>query len=137
MGARLEFDRSSTGLSIGGSFLASEFRGEWSTLGGVDALWRHGPFEFSTEALYQRGDIEDRDIWDVFAQGVFEVLPGLHLVGRYEHYHPIHDINSNVVDLGVAWIPRPYLHLKASYRLADDQSDEVRRGLKVAFSVVF
>ena len=45
--------------------------------------------------------------------------------------------NANLGDLGVAWIPKPYLHFKASYRFTDKQTDEVRRGVSVSLSFIF
>lgn len=142
IGARLQFDRAVGQWSVGASFLASELESDWSYLGGLDAQWLIGPLELSGEFTIQRGAIEDRDLWDVYVQGVYEVLPELlpnvHLVGRYEHFHPSGSGNdANLWDLGITWIPRPYLRLKATYRLSDQETDDVARGVKLTFSVVF
>jgi hypothetical protein len=142
VGARLQFDRSVGQWSVGTSFLASELNGKWSYLGGLDAQWLIGPLELMGEFTIQRGEIEDRDLWDVWVQGVCEVvpeyLPNVYLVGRYEHFHrpgPAND--ANIGDLGVTWIPLPFLRFKATYRLSDRETDDVARGVKVTFSVVF
>jgi hypothetical protein len=59
-------------------------------------------------------------------------------VGRYEHFEPSGwSRTSNLGDVGVAWIPRGFLILKAGYRFADRQSEEVRRGFFASFSVLF
>ena len=142
VGARLQFDRAVGQWSVGTSFLASELNGNWSFLGGLDAEWLIGPLELSSEFTIQRGAIEDRSLWDVYVQGVCEVLPELlpnvFLVGRYEHFHPSGPGNdANLWDLGVTWIPRPYLRLKATYRLSDQETDDVARGVKLTFSVIF
>ncbi len=142
VGARLQFDRAIGQWSVGASFLASELGADWSYLGGLDAQWLIGPLELSGEFTIQRGAIEDRDLWDVYVQGVYEVLPeclpNVYLVGRYEHFHPSGPGNdANLWDLGVTWIPRPYLRLKATYRLSDQETDAVARGLKLTFSVIF
>jgi hypothetical protein len=142
VGARLQFDRSVGQWSVGASFLASELGPDWSYLGGLDAEWLIGPLELTGEFTIQRGNIEDRDLWDVYVQGVYEVLlgclPNVYLVGRYEHFHPSEpDNDANLWDLGVTWIPRPYLRLKATYRLSDRETNDVARGVKVTFSVVF
>ena len=142
VGGRVEYGDSFGDLSVGASFLASELQNDWTYLGGLDAQWLIGPLELSGEFTIQRGAIEDRDLWDVYVQGVYEVLPkclpNVYLVGRYEHFHPSGPSNdANLWDLGVTWIPRPYLRLKATYRLSDRETDAVARGLKLTFSVIF
>lgn len=142
VGGRLQYDQSFGDWSLGASFLASELNDDWSYLGSLDAVLQLGPAELSSEFYFQRGDIEDRDLWDVYVQGVVEVLPewlpGFYLVGRYEHFDPHHwSEESNIGDVGFAWLPRHWLQLKAVYRFTDEQSDEVRRGVKAAVSVIF
>ncbi len=142
VGGRLEFDRLLGQWSVGASFLASERKDAWSYLGGIDAEWQIGRLNLTGEFTIQEGKIEDRDLWDVYVQGVYEafpsILPNVYLVGRFEHFDPSGaNEDSDLGDLGVAWIPRPYLHFKLSYRMTDNQSDEVRRGLSVSFSVIF
>jgi len=141
-GARVQFDRALGRWSLGTSFLASELNGNWSYLGGLDAEWLIGPLELSGEFTIERGEIEDRDLWDVYVQGVYEplpdCLPNVYLVGRYEHFdRPGPGNDANLWDLGITWIPRPYLRLKATYRLSDRETDDVARGVKLTFSVVF
>jgi hypothetical protein len=65
------------------------------------------------------------------------VVPGGYCVGRYEHCDRAGASAVNLGDLGVAWIPRPYLHLKAGYRFADRQTNEVARGFIASFALVF
>jgi hypothetical protein len=50
------------------------------------------------------------------------VVPGGYCVGRYEHFDRAGASAVNLGDLGVAWIPRPYLHLKAGYRFASNEA---------------
>ena len=145
IGGRLAFGRSIGQWSLGTSFLASEIDGDWSFLGGLDAQWLLGPLELTTELYYQGGDIEERNLWGIYIQGVYELVPTFYLVGRYEHYEPEGSKGADLADLGVAWIPKPYLHLKASYRLTSRSLSEffappaegIRRGLSVAVSVIF
>jgi hypothetical protein len=142
VGARLQFDRSVGNWSVGASFLASELGPHWSYLGGLDAEWLIGPLELTSEVIVQRGNIEDRNLWGLYIQGVYEILPewlpNVYLVGRYEHFDPSGAHNeANLWDLGITWIPKPYLRLKATYRLSDRETDDVARGVKVTFSVVF
>lgn len=137
-GGRVQFGRSLDGWSLGASFLSTEKDGDWSHLGGLDAEWQIGRLGLTSEFVIQEGDIEDRDVWAVYLQGVFEVVPTLYAVGRYEHFDPSGwDDDSNVFDLGAAWIPVPWVHFRASYRLTDEQTDEIRRGVSASISVVF
>ncbi len=74
----------------------------------------------------------------VYVQGVYEIVPTLNLVARYEHIDPSgREEDAHIGDVGVAWIPKPYLHVKASYRFTDKQTEEVRRGLSMSFSFIF
>ncbi len=138
VGGRLAYSQPGWDVSLGASFLATRVGSEWNYLGGLDAEWRSGLFEFTTEFVYQDGEIADRTLWDIYLQGVLEVYPTLNLVARYEHFAPIGpDPSVNVGDLGIAWIPKPFLIFKVTYRLADGESPEDPRGFKAAFSVVF
>lgn len=138
VGGRLEFGRALEGWSVGASTLATEKNGDWSYLGGLDAEWQIGRLGLTSEFVVQEGEVEDRDVWAVYLQGVFELVPTLYAVGRYEHFDPSGSRDdSNLFDLGGAWIPVPWIHFRASYRFADEQTDEVRRGVSASISVVF
>jgi hypothetical protein len=137
IGARLEFGSARGDWSLGASALASELGGDWNFLGGLDGEWSAGRTELTTELIVADGDVADRDLWGVYLQGVYEVAQGRYLVGRYEHFDRAGVPAVNLADFGVAWIPRPYLYLKASYRFADRQTDEVARGFIASFAVVF
>lgn len=124
--------------SIGGSFLATEIDADWSFLGGIDAEVRWERLLLTSELTLQQGHIADRDLWDFYVQSVIEIVPTLHLVGRYEHIDPSgREEDAHLGDLGVAWTPKPYLHFKATYRFTNKQTEEVRRGLSASFSIVF
>ncbi len=139
VGGRLQFTRSVEGWSVGSSFLASEREGEWSYLGGLDTEIQIGRFELLSELTYQQGAIRDRDILDLWVQGRLEVVRDVSLVARVERYEQLgaKDQDAVIGDLGVAWQPAPWLIMKASYRLSDQQTNDVRRGLFTSFSVIF
>ncbi len=138
VGGRLQYGRTSQQWSVGSSFMATEIGGDWSYLGGLDTEFRIDRLLVTSEFTIQQGDIEDRDLWDFYVQGVYEIVPTFNLVGRYEHIDPSSSENdANLGDLGVAWIPKPYLHFMASYRFTDKQTDEVRRGVSVSLSFIF
>jgi hypothetical protein len=142
VGSRLQLDQSFGEWSFGASFLAAEQGGDWSYLGGLDALWQIGPLELSSEFMFERGDLDDRELWGIYVQGVFEVwpevLPQVYLTGRFEHFDPKgFDRKANLFDLGVTWTPWLWLRLKGSYRFADRETDDVTRGVTLSISVVF
>jgi hypothetical protein len=143
-GGRLEYSDSLGRWSLGSSFLATELNDDWSYLGGLDVLVHVGPFEFQSEFLIQEGEIEERDLWGVYLQGVADLgsaadmLRGLYLVGRYEHFNPAGwTQDANVWNVGLSWLPTRYLNLKAGYQFSDDQTEEVSRGFFASFSVLF
>jgi hypothetical protein len=138
VGGRLEFGRSATQWSVGSSFLATEIGGQWSYLGGLDFEVQLDRLLVTSELTLQQGDIEERDLWDVYVQGVFEIVPTVNGVGRYERldFEGTSE-DAHIGDFGIAWIPKPYLHIKASYRVTDKQTEEVRRGLSMSFSFIF
>ncbi len=138
-GAHLEW-ASLTGWTLGASYFASQRpNGEWNHLGSTDLLWfPHQRVELSGEVLFGEGSIEDGATWGLYAQGVVETLPTLYLVGRYERFHPPgggRDIN--LFDLGLAWVPLPYLRFKADYLIADHRHELAAPGLRVSFSLLF
>ena len=139
VGGRLQFTRSIEGWSVGSSFLASDRKGKWSYLGGLDAEIQAGPFELLSEFTYQSGAIRDRDILDLWVQGRLEVVRDLSLVARFERFDGIGSKGQDAVigDLGMAWLPVPWLNMKAGYRLSDQQTSEVRRGFFMSLSVIF
>ncbi len=130
--------------AAGASFLASEKEGAWNFLGGVDGFWRRGALELQGEFAIVRGDIPGRNLWGVYAQGVYhlghhaEILTGLHVVGRYEHFNPPGpDEDSNLFNVGFTFVRWPFLVVKATYQFATESSDEVVRGFAASISVVF
>jgi hypothetical protein len=144
VGGRLEYGGPLEEWSLGASFLASERKSEWNFLGGLDALWRVGPLELTSELVVAGGDIPDRDLWGIYVQGVYDlrslypILRGFYLVGRYEHFDPSGSSqDANLWDLGITWIPRPYLNIKAGYRFSDRETVDVRRGLTASVSLIF
>jgi hypothetical protein len=143
-GARLEWGGPFGDWSLGSSLLASKRKGEWQYLAGIDGLLRLGPVELTSEAVFSEGNIEDRDLWSVYLQGVWDLgahtrfLRGLYFVARYEHFNPDgRDNEANLWDLGLTWIPKPWLNLKAGYRLSDRITDDVAEGITASFSVLF
>lgn len=124
--------------SIGSSFMATEINGEWSYLGGLDWELRWHHLLLTSELTIQQGELEDRELWDLYLQGVYEVVPTFNLVARYEHIDLSgRSEDAHLGDVGVAWIPKSYLHLKATYRFTDKQTEEARRGLAMSFSFIF
>jgi hypothetical protein len=143
-GARLEFGGPLGDWSIGGSLLASKKKGEWQYLAGLDAQLRLGPLELTSEAVFSEGNIPDRDLWSIYLQGVHDLglhlrwLQGLYLVARFEHFdRDGRDNDANLWDLGLTWIPKPWLNVKAGYRLTDRLTDDVSEGITASISVLF
>jgi hypothetical protein len=136
-GGRVQYG-TELGWSVGASYLASQRDRRWEHLGGLDAKWTRDRFELQTELVYQHGRIFNRDLWGVYVQGVYEVLPHFHVVGRYEYFD---ERNSNqdphVFDVGLAWIPKPWLHVKLTYRATSHPTDDAERGLSASVSLVF
>ncbi len=144
VGGRLEFGDELAGWSVGSSFLASEVDRRWSYLGGLDAEWRRGNLELTSELVIGGGDVPERDLWGVYVQaayglrGLHPVLRKLYAVGRYEYFDPTDSgDDSNIGDLGLTWVPKSYLIFKAGYRFTDRETEDVRRGFFGSFSVLF
>ena len=139
-GARLEW-ASLAGWTVGASYFASQRTGQrWHHLGGVDALWRpHERVELSMEAVSGEGSQAAGHEWGLYAQGVVEMVRTLYAVGRYEHFDPAeHDQRAHdLVVVGLTWVPRYYLRLKADYRIADHRDDLSAPGLRMSFSILF
>lgn len=135
-GGRLQWGRQN--WSLGSSFLAAQVKDRWSFLGGLDAEVQLGPLELTTEFMIERGDVAERVLTDVYVQGVLELCGGLYGVTRYEYFDGRgHSQDVHLVDVGLAWIPLPFLHVKGSYRFADRQTDEVSQGVSTSVSIVF
>lgn len=138
VGARVELAGPLGTRSVGASFLATEQSGSWSYLGGIDGQWHIQRFEWTFEAVYEDGQLADRNLWDVYLQSVLEVVPTFYLVARYEYFAPLGpEPNVNLADLGVAWIPKHFLQFRVGYRVADRQTQDVSRGVKAFFAVLF
>jgi len=143
VGGRLRYGGLLDDWAVGTSFLASERNGRWSYLGGLDAYFQAGPFEVQGEFVVSRGDIQGRDLWSVYVQGVYDLersasfLRGLHLVGRYEHFASRTERTANVYNVGLTWIPVRFLIFKAGYQFTEGQSDVVSPGMFSSFSILF
>ena len=137
-GAYLEW-ASLGGWSVGASYFASEARtGPWHHLGGVDGLWRDGPIELSGEAVFGEGTRRNGALWGLYAQAVVETLHTLYAVGRYEHFDPPGAGRAiDLYDVGLTWIPRYYLRLKADYLFADHSQDPAAPGFRTSVSLLF
>ncbi len=144
VGARIEYGDARGAWSLGASLLASAEQGAWSTLGGLDAKLRVGErLELSSEAVVSSGDIPGRDFWGVFVEAAYPLdrlspkLAKLYAVGRVEHFDPSSDSAAQIGDVGLTWLPKDWLVLKASYRFSTHKLDQVSRGPLVAVSVVW
>jgi hypothetical protein len=142
-GARLEFGDARGALTLGGSVLASERDGAWTTTGGLDAKWRGERLELSSELLVSGGDIPGRDFWGVFVEAAYPLdqlspaLAKLHLVGRIEHFDARGSEPTQILDFGFTWLPAAWLNLKIGYRAAIRDQGDLADGLKLAASVLF
>jgi len=143
VGGRVRFGGSVGEWALGASFLASEQSNRWNFLGGLDAFGRTGPLEFQGEFAIVRGRIPDRNLWDLYVQGVYDLghacryLRSLHLVARYEHFDPDSERGANLWHVGLAWIPAPFLIVKGGYQFANHRTDPVQRGLFGSVSLLF
>ena len=137
VGGRLEYTRLVSSWSIGSSFLAASEGGSWSYLGGLDGQVELGPFEGTMELVYRDGGIEE-GLWDIYLQAVYEIVPTLYFVSRYEHSDPLGSTPPvNIGDVGLTWIPEQYLIFKATYRFADHPVEGDPAGFKATFSALF
>jgi hypothetical protein len=138
-GAHLEW-ASLRGWAVGASYFASRDRnGEWNHLGGADLLWQpHERVEVTGEALFGKGSRADGALWGLYAQTVVEMVRTLYVVGRYERFDPPGAGRAvNLFDLGLAWVPVPYLRLKADYLIADHRNKTSSAGLRASVSILF
>ncbi|MGH7860295.1 MAG: hypothetical protein ACREQY_23445 [Candidatus Binatia bacterium] len=142
-GAHLEW-ASLGGWTVGASYFASESSpGSWNHLGGADLFWQPVErVELSAEALFGEGTRENGALSGFFTQAVVETLPTLYAVGRYERFDPPRGARSlDLFDIGLAWVPVPYLRLKADYLFADHldelSEDLAEPGFRASLSVIF
>jgi hypothetical protein len=144
VGGRVEYGDARGRWSFGASLLASAEHGAWSTLGGVDTKLLVGErLELSAEAVVSGGDIPDRDFWGVFVEAAYPLdqlspkLAKLYAVGRIEHFDSSLERATQIGDVGLTWLPREWLVLKASYRFSTHELDQVSRGLLITTSVIW
>lgn len=138
-GARLEW-AALNGWTLGASYFASEIEtGEWNHLGGADLLWQPtARAEVSAEAVFGEGSREDGSLWGMYVEGAVEIVRTLYAVGRYERFEPPGDTSAvDLFDLGLAWVPAPYLRIKADYLFGDQSDDLAEPGLRTSLSILF
>ena len=133
-GTRLEYALDD--WAVGSSFRAAERRSKWEHLVGVDALWHRGRFELMGEAFVQDGT-RTRTEWGLYVQTVFQLLPRLFLVHRYEHFAPRFSPQVNLITLGLAFRPFPTGVLKGEYGIVDHRTARTEPGVKFSFAVLF
>lgn len=135
-GGRIESVAPGEAYSIAASFLASRNGGEWSYLTGLDTQWHIGPHEINAEFIY--ADRAGRHQYGFYLEGAYRVIETLYLVSRYEYSDPVgSDTPVHLGDFGFVWTPRSYLHLRATYRVANEAPRDDERGLKASFVVLF
>jgi hypothetical protein len=137
-GARLEYSTTSRELSLGLSYYASTQNDEWQNLFGADGLWRHGPLELWGELIATGSRGPDEPEWGFFLQSALQVVGPLFLVTRYEHFDQRQpEPQVNLIDLGVAYKPLPFIVLKAEYLIADHRAEAEPPGFKSSLAVLF
>ncbi len=143
-GGRLRVGGARGDWAVGASFLASRRAGEWNRLAGLDAFWGRGSLELQTEVAVVQGEIPGRDFSGGYLQAAYHLgahsapLRGLHLVARYERFvassaGPARDVGN----VGLAWIPKPFLNVKATYQLVDEPSPMAGLGAFGSVSFIF
>ncbi len=128
------------GWTAGASYFASEARtGGWNHLGGFDAQWRPtARLELSGETYFGEGSREEGGLWGFYTQAVVETVPTLYAVGRYERFDtPGRGRAIDLFDIGLAWVPRYYLRLKADYQFADHADELSAPGFRASISLLF
>jgi hypothetical protein len=138
-GTRLEW-ASLNGWTLGASYFASQVEDRvWNHLGGVDLLWQPSArVEVSAETVFGEGSGEEGSLWGVYVEGAMETVRTLYAVGRYERFEPPGSASAiDLFDLGLAWVPAPYLRLKADYLFGDQADDLAEPGLRVSLSILF
>ncbi len=137
-GAHLEYATRSN-LTLGASYFGSHTEDHgWNNLGGADFLWQpHERIEISGELLGGRGSRQQGNVWGVYVQPVVETFRTVYLVTRYEHFDSSELPTIDLFDVGVAWVPRPWLRLKADYQFAWPSEDPAEPGLHMSLSFLF
>jgi hypothetical protein len=128
------------GWTLGASYFASQVEDRvWNHLGGVDLLWQPSArVEVSAETVFGEGSGEEGSLWGVYVEGAMETVRTLYAVGRYERFEPPGGASAiDLFDLGLAWVPAPYLRLKADYLFGDQADDLAEPGLRVSLSILF
>jgi hypothetical protein len=139
LGAHLEW-ASLHGWAVGLSYFASKRPDDdWHNLGGIDGLWQpHPRVELTGEAIFGEGSQENGALWGLYTQAVVETVRTLYVVGRYEHFDPPrHGRTLNLFDVGLTWVPRYYLRLKADYRFANHNTERAPAGFFSSVSILF
>jgi hypothetical protein len=144
VGTRVRLAGVRSDWAVGGSYLSSRREGLWSHLGALDAFWSRGPLELQAEAILVRGGEPGRRVGGGYLQGSWHLgahtraLAGWHVVGRYERFQPPGDAPaSHIGNLGLAWLPRSWLNLKADYQLVRSPGEHARSGAFASVSVIF
>jgi hypothetical protein len=136
-GARLEYSILG-GWSVGGSYLAFTDADRWHHLSGADTLWQRGGLELMGEFAFEEVEEGPDAQSGLYLQAVQELRPKLYVVGRYEHFDPPRRRPEvNLVVLGVAYKPWPYVVIKGEYLVADHRSEESPPGFKTSLAILF
>jgi hypothetical protein len=129
------------GWAVGASYFASQplAGGSWNHLGGFDARWRPTErLELSGETYFGEGTRREGGLWGFFTQAVVETVPTLYAVGRYERFEPPGTSRGiDLFDVGLTWIPRYYLRIKADYQFADHADELSAPGFRASISLLF
>jgi len=126
--------------AVGISYSASQKHGgePWRSLVGVDAEWQpHERVGLLAEALFGEGPRTDGAVQAFFIQSVVRTVPTLYAVARYERFDSTRDRAVDLFDIGLAWVPAPYLRFKADYEFADHVDDRSPPGFRFSFSILF
>jgi hypothetical protein len=143
VGARLRVSGVRGDWALGGSYLSSKRERRWSHLGGIDVFWSRGPLELQGELAFVRGDIPGRDLVGAYGQAAWHLgahlrsLAGLHLVGRYELFDRSAVPASHIGNIGLAFLPKPFLNVKAGYQHVSEPTEHAASGAFASISVIF
>lgn len=135
-GGRLEYDFAST-CSAGATYLSFTDNDRWHYLGGADFAFDRGPLELLSETTIDGAGGLTGVEWGTYVQAAVATPLWVHLIGRYEYYDARGEAPLHLVDLGIAYRPRPFLLLKAEYLIASRSSDLAEPGFKSSLSLLF
>lgn len=136
-GGRLEYPTLGA-WSVGASYLAFSEAGRWHHLSGADTLWQRGRLELMGEFAWEEVSEGPGRQWGVYLQAVQELVPKVHLVARYEHFDQLRPRPEvNLVVLGLAYKPWPYVVLKGEYLIADHRAERSPPGVKTSLAILF